>query len=102
MEQLFLPGFHQAALPPAGFVYFGSRGGFIKIGFSLSDPLGRCRRLGLTPLLMISGTLSDEKDMHARFRKSHSDREWFLNTPEIAAFIAEHANTTIDMLRRAA
>src|SRR5580765_7571268 len=77
--QLSLPGFefHDGI----GFVYFGSRGGFIKIGYSLQDPHGRCKSLGLTPHLMISGTLEDEKALHKKFRRSHTDREWFINTP---------------------
>ncbi len=86
---------------PTGYVYFGARGSFIKIGYS-KQPMRRCRQLGLKPVLMISGSLSDEKALHGRFKRSRTDREWFISSPEIASFIADNANTSIDMLRRAA
>lgn len=98
MDQLPLPGFefHEDR---RGYVYIGIRSQQIKIGYSLQDPLGRCKQLGLKPLLIVHGTLNDEKALHQKFRRSWIDREWFMFTPELAGFVAQHANTTVDVLR---
>jgi len=103
-DQLFLPGFAPILDESLGFVYVGARGSNniascqLKIGHSQRDPLGRVRRLRLKLLVLMPGTLADERALHQRFSAARIDREWFLPTPDLLAFIAETAKTTAETL----
>lgn len=68
-------------------VYIGARNGFIKIGMS-DNPTRRAKELGLTLLRVKAGGRSEERLLHERFRTSWIDREWFMPTPDLMAFLA--------------
>lgn len=74
--------------PPTKFVYIGTRGSFIKIGSSMS-PTRRAKELGLRILHIEAGGLVREHELHRRFWRSRLDREWFLPSPDLLAYIAE-------------
>ena len=79
-----------------GVIYFVQhRGGSeIKIGYA-GNAVNRLRQLrtgsptGLTVLLLLPGTPSDEAALHARFQRDRksSDNEWFAPSAELRAYI---------------
>jgi len=75
---------------PTGYVYFGTDGVNIKIGYSTS-PRRRGGELKITQLLTFLGGVEDERRHHriwARFRIGGS--EWFRSDPELLEWLDRH------------
>lgn len=76
---------------PGSRVYIGVRSGFIKIGVS-NDPQRRAKQLRLRLLYVRPGNVSDERALHRRFRAARIDREWFMPSDDLLAFIRANGN----------
>lgn len=80
--------------PKLGQVYFVKAGESIKIGFSV-DVRRRVKNMQtaasetMTLLLVLPGTLADEKSMHDRFGHLRINGEWFKSGPDLVQFIRE-------------
>ena len=85
MEQLslFEPG---DPSEPAQYLYIGARNGQLKIGLS-RHPRRRATELKLVLLHVEPGTKSLEQSLHRRFRSSRIDREWFMPTGDVLAWL---------------
>lgn len=79
----------------AGVIYFviAKDVGRLKIGHTSSDIIKRMRALQgnspveLTLIGYITGTVQDERDLHARFVNYRQHYEWFLASSELMAYI---------------
>jgi hypothetical protein len=77
-------------------IYFIETQGRVKIGYS-NDPQRRFSDLTVgcptrcVLLAIIEGSMSDEKDLHERFKANRIRGEWFELTPEISDFMASRA-----------
>ena len=71
-----------------GRVYIARAGALYKIGFS-TDVAQRMRSLGAVLVASHTGTLDDERDLHARFHAHREYGEYFRPSPELDALIAE-------------
>lgn len=83
---------------PGGYVYFiADEDGYIKIGYA-RDVSSRLRSLqtasrqALRVVASTSGTVSDEKALHAKFADAHVRGEWFRATSDLMAYINEVAS----------
>jgi hypothetical protein len=78
----------ESGLFPGMHVYFFERAdGLVKIGFS-RDVTARVRTLGPGRLIAATpGGRDLECQLHARFANSRQTGEWFVLTPELAAYI---------------
>lgn len=78
-------------------VYFARCGDLIKIGTTSKDVRKRIQSLQtgnphpVVLLGIIVGTLDTEHALHRRFEPYRKRGEWFLDAPELLAFIAAHA-----------
>jgi transcriptional regulator with XRE-family HTH domain len=74
-------------------IYFIETQGLVKIGYS-NDPRRRFHNLSIgcptkcTLIGVIDGCMTDEKDIHEKFKENRVRGEWFEFTPEINALIA--------------
>ena len=69
------------------FVYFAERGGFLKVGSSNNVP-ARMRVLEARLLAVEPGGFQHEFALHRRFAEHSIGHEWFVDAPEIRAYIA--------------
>lgn len=84
-----------------GFIYFYWIGNTVKIGFSIK-PLNRLRGLETgaaeppSRILVLPGTLADERRLHKRFDRQRSHGEWFRATVALNQIIQQmfEAGTT--------
>jgi hypothetical protein len=90
-----MPYIEKSQLTEPGFIYFIQAGdtNMVKIGFTQTlDMRSKGLQTGcpyrLKPILIINGTMQDEKKMHARFVKSRKNGEWFEVEGELETFLA--------------
>lgn len=78
----------------AGVIYFvrAESTGFIKIGWTSTDPMGRIAALqtGSGPLTLLAQTVGDrklERAFHKLFEAHRKHGEWFMPTPDLIRLI---------------
>lgn len=82
------------AVPDDTFIYFLRAGPFVKIGHSKTWKTRRAQmQVGsphdIVPILVLIGTSSLERTLHAKFRADHYRGEWFHMSERISAFVRE-------------
>lgn len=67
----------------------------VKIGFTVRNPMDRLYQLQagcpcvLKIMLLIDGSLSDEKSLHRQFSHLRSHREWFFYEDDLREYVEE-------------
>lgn len=88
---------------PPGYVYYGTDGCNIKIGYS-TRTVRRGGELRLTMLHTTPGTVEDERAAHRRWMRYRINGEWFAAEPPLLEWLDEHvlsgttARATLRML----
>lgn len=75
---------------PTGYVYFGTDGRAVKIGYTTS-PVRRGGELKLTMLYTTPGTVQDEREHHRRWMRYRiNSSEWFEAAPPLLEWLDSH------------
>jgi hypothetical protein len=78
-----------------GFVYFAHAAGRVKIGYTTNldrrlMAIGAASPYPVTPLLIIPGTIDDERAHHDKFAKDRIHFEWFRASSALRKFLRGH------------